>query len=305
MNFEKYQHVERLGTVEVEDILLGTCYVFPKIDGTNASIWINDEGQISAGSRTRTLSEDKDNANFYKAVLSESQFDGIKEFLKINTNYRFYGEWLVPHSLKTYREGAWKKFYVFDVVEQIDEDRFRYLSYPEYKAICDVYEIEYVPCLKIVKNSSEERMYDTLAENNYLVKDGEGTGEGIVIKNYDYKNKFGRTTWAKIVTSEFKEKHKKEMGASEITETVFDEDRIVETYCTEALIEKTYSKIACESSAGWTSRSIPRLLETVFRDLVVECTYDAINKLKIKKIDFSRLRKLTQQKIKQVKSELF
>ena len=40
MEFLKYQHVERVGTSEVENIELGTCYVFPKIDGTNASIWI-------------------------------------------------------------------------------------------------------------------------------------------------------------------------------------------------------------------------------------------------------------------------
>ena len=35
--FKKYQHVERLGTSEVQGIENGMCYVFPKIDGTNAS----------------------------------------------------------------------------------------------------------------------------------------------------------------------------------------------------------------------------------------------------------------------------
>ena len=41
MEFKKYQHIERLGTLEVEGIELGTCYVFPKIDGTNGSnlVW--------------------------------------------------------------------------------------------------------------------------------------------------------------------------------------------------------------------------------------------------------------------------
>lgn len=43
MKFNKYQHVEKLGNKEVEGINIGTCYVFPKIDGTNASIW-NDDG---------------------------------------------------------------------------------------------------------------------------------------------------------------------------------------------------------------------------------------------------------------------
>ena len=303
MEFRKYQHIERLGSLEVDDILLGTCYVFPKIDGTNGSIWI-DEGIFKAGSRNRELTENKDNANFYKSILTESQFDGIKKLLKDNTNYKIFGEWLIPHSLKTYRDEAWRKFYVFDIIVEVDENEFRYMKYEEYQKICEKYNINYIPCLKIIKNPTEERLYTSLVENDYLIKDGEGQGEGLVIKNYDFVNKFGRTIWAKIVTSEFKEKHRKVMGASEITEKQLSEDKIIETYCTEALVEKIYSKIVNEKE-GWCSKFIPRLLETVFHDLVVECTYNAINKLKIKKIDFVRLKKLTHQKIKQVKNKLF
>ena len=94
------------------------------------------------------------------------------------------------------------------------------------------------------------------------------------------------------------------MGATEITEQQLAEDKFIEKYCTEALIEKTYSKIVNDSD-GWSSKYIPRLLETVYHDLVTECTYDAVTKLKIKKIDFIRLKKLTQQRIKQVKTEIF
>lgn len=303
MEFKKYQHIERLGASEVEDILLGTCYVFPKIDGTNGSIW-RDGDKLKAGSRRRELECEKDNAGFYNAVITEAQFDGMRKFLADKPNYKFFGEWLVPHSLKTYRENAWRKFYVFDVIEEKEDGSFRYLPYEEYQELCEQFNIEYIPCLKIIKNPTEERLYNTLEENNYLIEDGKGSGEGIVIKNYNYVNRFGRTTWAKIVTSEFKEKHKKVMGASEITEQQLAEDKIIDKYCTEALIEKTYSKIVNEME-GWSSKYIPRLLETVFRDLVVECTYDAVTKLKVKKIDFVRLKKFTQQKIKQVKTEIF
>ena len=38
MKFRRYQHIERFGNDEVAGIEDGTCYVFPKIDGTNA-IW--------------------------------------------------------------------------------------------------------------------------------------------------------------------------------------------------------------------------------------------------------------------------
>ena len=53
--FVKYQHVERFGNLEVQNIELGQCYIFPKIDGTNASVWLED-GDVKAGSRTRESS---------------------------------------------------------------------------------------------------------------------------------------------------------------------------------------------------------------------------------------------------------
>lgn len=46
MKFEKYQHVERLGTVAVEGILDGIVYVYPKLDGTNTSVYLNDAGEV-------------------------------------------------------------------------------------------------------------------------------------------------------------------------------------------------------------------------------------------------------------------
>ena len=64
MKFRKYQHIERFGTTEVSQIEFGECFIFPKIDGTNASVWL-DDGEICAGSRQRQLSIEADNAGFY------------------------------------------------------------------------------------------------------------------------------------------------------------------------------------------------------------------------------------------------
>ena len=46
MEFKEYMHIERFGNEEVTDIELGQCWIFSKIDGTNASVWINDNKQI-------------------------------------------------------------------------------------------------------------------------------------------------------------------------------------------------------------------------------------------------------------------
>ena len=39
----------------------------------------------------------------------------LLEYLKANPTHRLFGEWLIPHRLRTYRDDAWKRFYVFDV----------------------------------------------------------------------------------------------------------------------------------------------------------------------------------------------
>lgn len=55
MQYKPYQHIERLGTQETEGILDGTCHIFPKIDGTNATVYLGDDGNLHGGSRKREL----------------------------------------------------------------------------------------------------------------------------------------------------------------------------------------------------------------------------------------------------------
>lgn len=299
MDFLKYQHIERWGTDEVVGIENGTCYIFPKLDGTNASLWM-DNGVLRGGSRRREVSFENDNADFFNTVCNDERY--INYFNKY-PNHRLFGEWLVPHSLKTYRDDAWRKFYVFDVVIG-DEDSHQYLHYEDYKEGLDEFNIDYIPPIAIITNPSEENIYRCLEKTGqFLIKDGEGNGEGIVIKNYYFVNKYGRTTWAKIVTNEFKEVHHKTMGAPIlINESV--EDKIVEKYCTKSFIEKEHSKIV-NAEGRWISQYIPRLLSTVYHELINEEMWNIIKEFKNPTIDFKRLNMLIIQSIKKNMPELF
>ena len=297
--FIKYQHIERFGTPEVEGIELGTCYVFPKLDGTNASVWMDDNGNICAGSRNRQLNLDQDNAGFYAHVIEDERF---RDYFNMYPKNILYGEWLVPHSLKTYTDGAWRKFYVFDVLQKISEDNYRYMPYTDYIENVHWVNIDYIPALAVCENPSAEQLYGMLEKNQYLIQDGKGAGEGIVIKNYNFVNKYGRMTWAKIVRSEFKDLNRKEMGTPVIKGETLVEDRIVEKYCTEALVEKEYAKIALD---GWTAKSTPRLFETVFYCIVNEESWNIVKDLNKPKIDYKLLYAKVIQKIKQAKRELF
>lgn len=301
MEFKKYMHIERLGTDEVEDIQFGECYVFYKIDGTNASVWLDDEGNIKAGSRTRELTLEKDNAGFYAYALQDER---IKAYLSEHPNHRLYGEWLVPHSLKTYRKDAWRRFYIFDVSLEV-EDHEELLPYEVYKGMLDKYELDYIPPLAILKNAGEDSFIRLLDKTGqFLVEDGKGNGEGIVIKNYSFVNKYGRQTWAKIVANEFKEVHAKAMGASIVTANQLVEDKIISKFCTEAFIEKEYAKIVNEME-GWRSQYIPMLLGRIYTEFIKEESWHIIKEFKNPTINYKTLQALLTQKIKEVKKELF
>ena len=298
MKFKPYQHIKRFQTDEVSGIELGVCYVFPKIDGTNASVWL-DEGKVCAGSRKRQVSISSDNAGFYNYVSKEEKFE---HFFRKFPHVRLFGEWLVPHTLKTYREDAWRKFYIFDVIVD-DEDVYEYLPYEAYKIYLDEFELDYIPPLAIIDSASEEQLMIQLENNTYLIEDGKGSGEGIVIKNYGYKNKYGRVTWAKIVKTEFKDKHRKDMGPPELKGKDMVEKKITDKYVTEALIEKTIAKIQNES--GWSSKMIPRLLSTIYHDLITEESWNFVKEYKNPIINYKLLNNLVIHKIKSTKPSLF
>lgn len=296
--FKKYPHLERFGMDGVSGIELGHCYIFPKLDGTNAQVWIDDDQYIQAGSRNRKLSLDNDNAGFMSAMNEDLE---IRRFLESYPNLRLYGEWLVPHSLKTYRESAWRVFYVFDV---FDDEKEVFLSYEYYSDILDGFDIEVISPLSIIKHPSYEQLIKETEKNTYLITDGKGVGEGIVIKNYEFTNRFGVSVWAKIVTTLFKEKHVKEMGPSILGGTKMIEEQIVDDFVESHLINKTYDKIRIEKE-GFSSKNIPELLNRVYHDLVSEEIWDIVKKNKNPTINFKTLYTLTIRKIKALKPELF
>lgn len=305
--FKKYQHLVRFGTTEVQNIELGECFIFPKLDGTNASIWLSD-GELQAGSRNRQLSIDHDNAGFLKWASAQ---ENLLNYLKENPSHRLFGEWLVPHSLKTYREDAWRKFYIFDVVEDRhateirheSDEKFKYLHYNEYKPLLEKHDLDFVPPIAIIKNTNYEQLVAQLKKNDFLIEDGKGCGEGIVLKNYDFKNRYGRTTWAKIVTSEFKERHTKVMGKSTMEGKKMVEEEIAEKYVTAAFCEKEYAKI--ENADGWSAKMIPRLMNTIFYEIVKEESWNFIKEHKNPTINFKTLKHFVFAKVKERMPHLF
>lgn len=296
MQFLKYQHLERLGTPEVEGIEIGTCHIQPKLDGTNGSVWWCDG--LKAASRNRILTPDSDNQGFlYECLLNNSLISATRSL----PNHVFYGEWLVPHTLKTYRDEAWRRFYVFDVVHIVEGEIKRYEEPDSYIPILQRYNVDYVPTIAVIENPSIEQLRGMLDKNTFMMRQGE-VGEGIVIKNYSYVNRWGRCTWAKMVRNEFKEKHIEAMGPPVLKGESTVEIEVATTYVTEALVRKELAKIV---ALGEDKPIQPRLLSTVFHAIITEETWNILSKFKNPTIDFKLLQKHVYAKVKAFAPEYF
>ncbi len=303
--FVRYQHLERLGTSAVDGINVGEVYVFPKLDGTNGSLWVERSAaggyELFAGSRNRVLTIDNDNAGFYNYMLGSNEESwAIYQFLFSYPHLRLFGEWLVPHTLKTYREDAWRHFYVFDVWNETEQ---RWLHYNEWSFLLKDTKVRYLAPLKIMRNPSFEDLYKCLETNVFLIQDGKGVGEGVVVKNYDFVNQWGNVVWAKIINNAFKEEHYKEMGAPVVGGSM-TEEKIVDEYVTEHLVRKVQAKITNDHGA-WSSKFIPQLLGVVYHDLITEEMWDILKKHNQPRIDFRMLQRLTIAKIKVIAPEVF
>lgn len=291
-----YPHLVRYGTQETSGIEDGECFIFSKVDGTNASarLEINlSKTEVIAGSRKRLLTIHDDNQGFCKWLLNQ---DNIKEFLLEYPDYILYGEWLKRHTIKTYKDDAWNKFYVFDV---FDRKQNKFIHYNDYVGLLEDYKIEYIPVECVISNPTIDKLKIlSTTKSNFLIKEGEGHGEGIVIKNYDYVNKYGRTTWAKIVNDEFIKNSKSRSNLTLVDMTI--EENIINAYCTEAFIRKEYSKLLAMYDNKFEKKYIKELLGRVYYEFIKEEAYIFIPGLRNPKIDFRVLQNLLIQKVKEV-----
>ena len=320
--FRRYDHVERIGHDEVEGLVIGdNIYVYTKLDGTNASIWMEQKEYgpvICCGSRNRELSEFADNLGFWHWVnKDENQEKFQKLFITMPQDWTLYGEWLVPHTLNTYRDEVWRRFWIFDVY---DRSKGEYVNYDRWAHLVQDIGLDHIQPLVVMSTPSEAQLRLLTETNTDFIKDGCGAGEGIVIKNYEWRNSFGRQPWAKIVRNEFKEDNRKAFGPPERDGEFQVEAAIAEDAVTLALVNKTRAKIETDllsshpaENLGLMERElspmspdmlqtrraflqsqrhiiIPRLLETVYYEVIREELWTAIKKYQFPIVNFKLLK---------------
>lgn len=293
MKFKPYKKIQALHKEECEGILQGTCYIQEKVDGANASIWFDqDDGEIHYGSRTRDLFLAKDDFNGFGTWVSGHPL--LKHFFVRFPNVRINGEWLVRHTIG-YKETSYKKFYVFDM-----EKNESLVPFEEMYKIAGQYEIPTVTLFAVFENPTLEEIKSLAGISSLGEK-----GEGVVIKNLSFINKFGETQFGKFVTQEFKEDNGVTFGGNNKHSETYHEMYYVNKMMTLERVHKILHKL--ESSVGRLSeKNIPQIMGTCYHDLITEECWVIANEMGKcgKPFDFKRFKNLCDKKSKSIFLEI-
>jgi len=292
MTFKRYPKIHRLGKEETDGILIGTCDVQEKIDGANTSIWLDKRGEITCGSRNRELTE-----GFNGFVDYVKENEAINKLLKEFPEFRLYGEWLVRHSIG-YNETSYKQFYMFDITKMKDGEEVEEFATQEAVRLIGLeYGIKTPHYFGTFENPTAEQLNEFAGKSVLGEK-----GEGVVIKNMDFRDKFGNHNYAKIVTQEFKEDNGITFGGNNKHSDTYWEMYVVNKYMTLARIEKIMHKLQPEIEEQLDLKHIPRITNTAYHDLITEEAGEIAGK--VESLNFKALKNLCVRKATQIYKDL-
>lgn len=283
----KYPKIHRLSKEEVEDYLLSPVVVQEKIDGANASIFLLD-GEVRCGTRTRMLPLDESFNGFQEWVREHE--DKLLPALTTVSSLILYGEWLVKHTI-TYPDEAYRQFYLFDVYDK-NLDYFW-----EQDAVSDLANTLGIKTPQMFVKDA--RLVTTTELQEFVGKSFIGAnGEGVVVKNTNFRNRFGDTAYAKVVHEKFKESNAIVFGGNNKHSEAYNEMYIINKYCTLGRVQKIMQKLQSVTEKRLDMEHTSQVAGTCYHDMITEDIWEIIKKTKV--IDFQRLQRLAMKKYIQI-----
>lgn len=235
-NVKKYTDIVRMGHRDTVGVVKEGDYitVYEKLDGANASFTVDTNGsaEVLAFSRNTQLSPENNLRGFYEFTR------GIDPFA-LSPRAIYYGEWLVKHKVD-YGDNA-GVFYLFDIYDKVTE------SYVPTNVVIEVAErlsLAIAPILYAGPYVSYEHLQSFVGRSAYAsTPDG---GEGVVVKNVNFRDRFGKQTFMKLVSDGFREiqpqKAPRDPNTVPSAEAAF-----VQTFMTEGRVDKLLRKLVDEA----------------------------------------------------------
>lgn len=239
MEQKKFTDIVRLGHKNTIGVLNegDNIIIQEKIDGANAS-FRRDGENIRAYSRNHELNEQNNLGGFYQ--FTQTPTDAFRVEYLIN-GWIYFGEWLNPHKVK-YPEYQ-KQFFLYDIYD-VDSKMYHPFEIVRFEA--KRLGLNLVPVFYEGQYQSFEHLQSFVGRTDLGGKLGDlDTGEGIVVKNVDYRDRFGNQMYVKLVTDAFREVQKQKAPKDPKIELT-QEQVFVQQVVTEARIEKLLHKFVDE-----------------------------------------------------------
>lgn len=233
-NGESELTVANTGAFEIGDII----QISEKWDGANASVALDNNGNLVAFSRKNELNYQNNLRGFwnYVQLLDKDKFQDLGKRV-------IFGEWGIPHTVK-YNADAYNKWYVYDMYDTETEE---WLPQSIVKEFAEAHGLEYIHVLYEGEFISWDHCRTFLNSPAY----GDSQ-EGVVIKNQsklndpDVRNPF----YLKIVNESFKEtqahNHNKKVLDPQYQEEKNKAEEIAKEVVTEARVRKEIHKMIDE-----------------------------------------------------------
>ena len=313
--FKSYEKVERIEKEECDGILKGPCYVFEKLDGANAQIYIDTiTGEIAFGSRNRVLGigDNLVSGDSFRGFAAWVKANNVplQKFFDLHPDFMLMGEWLVKHTVQ-YSPDMYGQFYVFDIY---DSDSERYMGIESHRSWQDLLTLG-IKLVAFDYRIEDPTMQDLMRVLGMPSRYGAKYREGVVIKNYGFLNKFGRQPYGKLLHETFQEvksKPKEPISPDAI------ELAIQVQYVSAARVEKIVNKIKMNNAlegidlriTSWAydakadksrleMKHIPQVINMVWYDIITEDMNDILKRLKDPTINFKLLKRLVFDRAKE------
>jgi len=228
---KKYMDIIRLGHKSTVGVLNegDNITITEKLDGANAS-FKKENGIIKAFSRNTELNVENNLKGFY-------QWTQTLDVNSLLDNVIYFGEWLIRHTIK-YQLDKLNQFYLYDIYNE-NYNTYLDFSFIEYEA--NKLNINLIPLFYKGEYQSFEHLKSFVGKTVF----GEEKGEGIVVKNVGYKNKYGNQIFVKLVTEEFSEVQKQK-PPKDPNRPITAEQEFINMCLTKARVDKLLHKLIDE-----------------------------------------------------------
>lgn len=237
MDIERVKFDENSNTAGFEcgDEIVVQC----KLDGSNASICLDDDGNLLAFSRKKQLDFSETLHGFWNYIQSFN-----KDEYKDLGHRILFGEWMGVKHLVQYKESVYGKWYVYDMY---DLDTEKWLPQKEVCDYCIKHGLLYIDTKYKGKFKSWDHIKSFLDQPAY----GD-VQEGVVVKNMSKLNDPNNRLpfYLKIVNSDFAERmeHKNRPKVIDLTEEAAKKQtmELANSLITEARVQKEICKMKDE-----------------------------------------------------------